>query len=123
MFSDYRGYSGPLGLELIEIDIPLGRRLVGILFGDLQHLVELLAQNVVVSLVLLHGFLERVVAAIGFAFEAVNGRFHIGNRGRLDMLLVADHSRGSGIDMQLGLAARAGYRNQWDWLSHTGILV
>src|SRR5690348_8725634 len=51
---------------LVKVDIPLGRRLVRILFGELQHLVELLAEDVVMHFVIRDRFLEGILAALGF---------------------------------------------------------
>ena len=86
------------GIRLIEVDVALGRRLVGILFGYAQHLVELLAEHVVVALVLLDGFLEQILAAALLAFHALHGGFEIGKRGRFFVLFVTDDGAGGRID-------------------------
>src|SRR5579859_348040 len=103
---------------LIEVDIPLGRRLVGMLAGYLQHFVKLLVEHIVMGLLTFHRLLEGVLAAPGFGLVKVHGGLEIGDRGRSDVLLEADDGLGLRIDVQLGLAARASDGNQFHGLRH-----
>ncbi len=64
----------------------------------------------------LNGLLERILAASRFAFHALNGGFEIGDGRRLDVFFVTDDGGRFGVDVQLGLAAGASYRDQ---LGHT----
>ncbi len=97
-----------MGPHLIEIYVALGRGLVRIFLGDFQHLIELLTEHVVMTLVLLHRFLEQILTAAGLAFHASHGGFEIGERGRLFVFLVANHGAGFGVDVKFALAAGAG---------------
>ena len=58
---------------LVEIDVALGWRRVGILFGQTQHLVEFLAQNVGLILVIFERLLEGVFAAACLAAHVLHG--------------------------------------------------
>ena len=82
------------------------------LFGDLQHLIELLAEDVLMRLVALHRLEKCILAPPGFASLALNGSFQVRKGGRLYVLYIPDHSFGFGIDMQFRLAAGTGYRDQ-----------
>src|SRR5580765_6111558 len=106
------GLAGLAVFGLVKIDIPFGRRLVRILLGELQHLVEFLAEHIVVHLVVGYGFLVSVLAPVGFGIEAIHSRLHIIDRGLLLVRFVPDHIGGRRVDVQLRLAAGADNGNQ-----------
>jgi hypothetical protein len=84
---------------LVEIDVTLGRRLVRILFGDLQHLIELLAEYLIMRLVALHRLQEGILAPAGFASLPLDGAFQVREGRRLNVFHVPDHGLGFGIDV------------------------
>src|ERR1700735_5142719 len=105
----------------IEIDIAPGRRRVRILFGDLQHLVELLAQHVLVRLMRFDRFLESLFATPGLATLPFDGGFEVGEGGRFFVFLMTDHSRGFRVDEQLRLTAWALDLDQLGFLRHSNL--
>jgi len=107
---------------LVKIDVPLGRRLVRIFLGELQHLVELLAEHVMVDFVILDGLLEGVLAAASLGLEAAHGGLHVGEGSGLLVGFVPDYRRGGGIDVQLRLAAGARHGNEGR-IGHTKSMV
>ena len=106
---------------LVEIDVALGRRRVGILFGQTQHLVEFLAQDVGLIFVVFERLLEGVFAAAGFAAHVLHRDVEIGKRRALLVLLKSDDSLGDGVDVQIGFAARTFDGNQLGCLCHASL--
>src|SRR5258708_2745309 len=91
----------------VQVDIALGRCQVGILFGALEELVELLFQNLAVALFGLEVFLEELLAPRSFAFEFGDLGRQIFNRGRLHRDGVRDHGAGIRVNLQDRLATGA----------------
>ena len=110
-----RVFTGP---DLVKIYVALGRRLVRILFGDFEHLVELLAEDVGVRLVALHRFEKRILAPAGFAALPLDRALEVGEGRRLHMIHVPDHRAGIRIDVQLCFATRASNFDEWRVFRH-----
>ena len=98
--------------RLVKIDIPLWWWLVGIFFGQAQHLVEFLVQDVSPVFVFVHRFSEGVLATVRLALEARNSGFHIGHCGRFYVLLVADDGGSLRVDVEFPLAARTDHSDE-----------
>ena len=89
-----------------------------------EQLVELLVEDLGVIFMLGQGAPVRLLAAFRLTFEPGNSRLHVGEHLRLLVLFVTDDGAGLGIDLELGLAARANHREEFGLRSgHTGIVA
>ena len=55
---------------------------------------------------------ESIFPPASFALLPLDGAFEVGKRGRFDVLHKADYRAGFRVDIQLRLAAGAGYSNE-----------
>lgn len=91
---------------LVPINAPLGR-LVGMLFRLAQEFIEFAVKNAGLVLFRLDGFLERLLAPAGLAFEDLHGRFNIADFARFFERLERDDRFEFRVDGELCLAAGA----------------
>ena len=90
--------------DLVPLNAALGR-LVGMLFRLAQEFVEFAVKNAGLVLFRLDGFLERLLAPAGLAFEDLHGRFNIADFARFFERLEGDDRFEFRVDGELCLAA------------------